>query len=158
MKRLNSLVRGTLVCAVVGGCALVAWHPSRPTFAGEKQSGKPAEWERVTFESGRVKGDVLVFRAWKSAPSDPKWPQLALLRMPPAIYKEFRNDTKVFKAFIDGTNTGKLVFDAAVTITEGCKLPEPGDEKSGEISWLVTIDHRQSRCSCTAFSEQAIVK
>jgi hypothetical protein len=135
----------------------VAWHPIQPSFADEKQTAKPATWEHVTFKSQRGnEEDVLVLRVWKSAPSDPKWPQLALLRLPPAVYKEFRNDTKVFKEFVDGTQTGKLVFDAPVTITEGCKLLEPGNEESVDVSWLLTIDHRQSRCSCTALPEHAI--
>jgi hypothetical protein len=156
MKRLNILIPGTLVSALILVCALVVWHTSQPSFADEKQSAKPAKWEHVTFKSEMGKEeDVLVFGVWKSAASDPKWPQLALLRLPPAVYKEFRNDTKVFKAFVDGTQTGKPVFDAPVTITEGCKLPEPGEEKSDDVSWLVTIDHRQSRCSCTALPEHA---
>ena len=157
MKRLNILIPGTLVGALMLVCVLVEWHTSQPSFADEKQSARPAKWEHVTFKSEMGKEeDVLVLRVWKSAVSDPKWPQLALLRLPPEVYKEFRNDTKVFKAFVDGTQTGKPVFDAPVTITEGCKLPEPGDEKSGEVSWLVTIDHRTSRCACTALQEHAI--
>jgi hypothetical protein len=138
MKRINILITGTLVCALV-----VAWHTSQPSFADEKQTAKPAKWEHVTFKSERGKDeDVMVLEVWKSAASDPKWPQLALLRLPPAVYKEFRNDTKVFKV--------------PVTITEGCKLLEPADEKSDDVSWLVTIDHRQSRSSCTALPEHAI--
>jgi hypothetical protein len=152
MKRINILITGTLVCALV-----VAWHTSQPSFADEKQTVKPAKWEHVTFKSERGKDeDVMVLEVWKSAASDPEWPQLALLRLPPAVYKEFRSDTKVFKAFVDGTQTGKPVFDAPVTITEGCKLLEPADEKSDDVSWLVTIDHRQSRSSCTALPEHAI--
>lgn len=157
MKRFNILIPGTLVCALVWMCALAVWHASQPSFADEKQNNKQAAWEHVTFKSEMGKEvEVQVLRVWKLAASDPKWPQLALLRMPPAVYKEFRSDTKVFKAFVDGTQTKKPVFDAPVTITEGCKLPEPGDEKSGEVSWLLTIDHRQSKCSCTAFPERAI--
>ena len=153
MKRLNILIPGTLVCALIFVCALVVWHASQPSFADEKQN---ANWKHVTFKSERGKEeDVLVLEVWKSAAGDPKWPQLALLRLPPAVYKEFRNDSKVFKAFVDGTQTGKPVFDALVTITEGCKLPEPGGEKSDDVSWLVTIDHRQSLCSCTALLEHA---
>jgi hypothetical protein len=156
MKR-HILIPGTLVCAVILVCGLVVWHTSQPSFADENQSAKPAKWEHVPFTSKISKEeDVLVLGIWKSAASDPKWPQLALLRLPPSVYKEFRNDTKVFKAFVDGTQTGKPVFDAPVTITEGCKLPEPGDEKSNDVSWLVTIDHRQSLCSCTAIPEHAI--
>jgi hypothetical protein len=157
MKRLNILIPRTLICTLILACAVGVWHTSQPSFAGEKQSAKPTKWEHVNFKSDLGKDeDVLVLRVWKSAPSDPKWPQLALLRLPPAVYKEFRNDTKAFKAFVDGTQIGKPVFDAPVTITEGCKLPEPGDEKSDDVSWLVTIDHRQSRCSCTALPEHAI--
>jgi hypothetical protein len=157
MKRLNILIPWTFVCALILVCALVVWHTSQPSFADEKQSAKPTTWEHVTFKSEMGKEeDVLVLRVWKSAPSDPKWPQLALLRLPPAVYKEFRYDSKVFKAFVDGTQTGKPVFDAPVTITDGCKLPKPEDEKSDDVSWLVTISHRQSRCSCTALLEYAI--
>src|SRR6202008_1756958 len=121
---------------------------SRSSFADEKQIARPTKWEHVTSKSGMGKEqDVLVLRIWKSAASDPKWPQLALLRLPPTVYEQFRNDTKVFKAFVDGTQTGKPVFDAPVTITDGCKLPEPEDKKSDDVSWLVTIEHRVSRCS-----------
>src|SRR6267143_1796429 len=149
MMRLNILIPGTLVCALILACALVAWHTSQPSFADEEQSAKPAKWEHVTFKSKMGKEeDVLVLGVWRSAASDPKWPQLALLRLPPAVYKEFRNDTNVFKAFVDGTQTKKPVFDALVAITEGCKLPEPGGEKSDDVSWLVTIENRQRRCSC----------
>jgi hypothetical protein len=156
MTRLNILIPGTLVCALILACALAAWHTSQPSFADEKQSAKPAVWEHVTFKSEVGKEeDVLVLRVWRSAASDPKWPQLALLRLPPAVYQKFRDDTNVFKAFVDGTQTGKPVFDAPVTITEGCNLPSPGDEKSNDLSWLVTLDHRQSHSSCTALPEQA---
>jgi len=94
-------------------------------------------------------------RLWKSAAADPNWPQLALLRLPPAVYKKFREDTNAFKAFIDGTQTHKPVFSASVTITDGCKLPEPENEQSDGVSWLVIINHRQSHSICTAFLEQA---
>jgi hypothetical protein len=157
MKRINILITGTLLCALILVCAPVVWHTSQPSFADEKQTAKPTTWEHVTFKSQRGnEEDVLVLRVWKSVASDPKWPQLALLRLSPAVYKEFRNDTNVFKAFVDGAQTGKSVFDAPVTITEGCKLLEPGDEESEDVSWLVTIDHRQSRSSCTALPEHAI--
>jgi hypothetical protein len=155
MKRLN-ILSGTLVCALILACALVVRHTSQPSFAHEKQSAKPGEWEHVTFKSDIGKPeDVLVLRVWRTAANDPKWPQLALLRLPPAVHKKFRDDTKVFKAFVDGTQTKKPVFDADVTITEECKLPEPGDQQSDDVSWLVTIEHRQSRCSCTALLERA---
>jgi hypothetical protein len=154
MKRINILITGTLVCALILVCALVVWHPSQLSFADETQNVKPATWKHVTFRSEMgKKEDILVLGVWNSSASDPKWPQLALLRLPPAVYKEFRNNTKVFKAFVDGTQTGKPVFDAPVTITEGCKLPEPEDEKSDDVSWLVTLDHRHSLCSCTALLE-----
>ena len=156
MKRLNILIRGTLVCALMLACALQVWHTSQPSFADEKQSAKPAVWEHVTFKSEMGKEeDVLVLRVWRSAANDPKWPQLALLRLPAAVYKKFKDDTNVFKAFINGTQTGKLVFDAPVTITAECNLPEPGDENSDNVTWLVAIDHRQSHSSCIALREQA---
>jgi len=156
MKRLNILIPGTFLCALILASALAVWHTSRLSFADEKQSAKPAEWEHVTFTSGIGKGeDVLVLRVWRTAANDPKWPQLALLRLPPSVYKKFRDDTNVFKAFVDGTQTNKPVFDAPVTITDGCKLPEPEDGKSDGVSWLVTIDHRQSHSICAAFLEQA---
>ena len=156
MKRLNILIPGTLVCALILACGLAVWPTSHRSLADEKQGAKPGEWEHVTFKSEMGKEeDILVLRVWRSAASDPKWPQLALLRLPPAVYKKFRDDTKVFKAFIDGTQTQKPVFNADVTITEGCKLPEPGDEKSNDVSWLITIDHRQSHSSCSALLEQA---
>jgi len=157
MKRLKILIPGTLVCTLILGSALVVGHTSRSSLADEKQIAQPTKWEHVTFKSRVGKEqDVLVLRIWKSAASDPKWPQLALLRLPPTVYEQFRNDTKVFKAFVDGTQTGKPVFDAPVAITDGCKLPEPEDKKSDDVSWLVTIEHRASRCSCTAFLEHAI--
>jgi hypothetical protein len=158
MKQLNILIPGTLVCALILVCALVVWHTSQPSFAEEKQSAKPAKWEHVTFmsEMGK-KEDVLVLRVWKSEATDPKWPQIALLGLPPAVYKELRQDPKALKAFVDGTQTGKPIFDAPVTITEGCRLPEAGDGKSAnEVRWLVTIDHRTSKCGCTALQEHAI--
>ena len=156
MKRLNILIPGTLVCALILACTLAVRRTSQLSFADEKQSAKPGEWEHVTFTSGVGKGeDVLVLRLWKSAAGDPNWPQLALLRLPPAVYKKFREDTNVFKAFIDGTQTRKPVFNASVTITDGCKLPEPEDEQSDGVSWLVIINHRPSHSDCTAFLEQA---
>ena len=86
MKRLNILIPGTLVCALIFVCALVGWHASQPSFADEKQNAKPVNWKHVTFKSERGKEeDVLVLEVWKSAAGDPKWPQLALLRLPPAI-------------------------------------------------------------------------
>jgi hypothetical protein len=157
MKRFKILIPGTLVCTLILVCALVVEHTSRSSLADEKQIAQPTKWEHVTFKSGiGIEQDVLVLRIWQSAPSDAKWPQLALLRLPPAVYAQFRNDTKVFKAFVDGTQTGKPVFDAPVAITDRCKLPEPEDKKSDDVSWLVTIEHRQSKCSCTAFLEHAI--
>jgi len=94
MKRLNILIPGTLVCAVVWVCALGVWHTSQPSFADEKQNSKPAEWEHVTFKLEMGKEvDIQVLRVWKLPTSDPKWPQLALLRLPPAAYKKFRDDT-----------------------------------------------------------------
>jgi hypothetical protein len=150
MKRI--LILGILMCA------LVVWHTSRPSLADKKQSAKPAEWEQVTFklETGKEE-NVMVLRIWDSAAGDLKWPQLALLRLPPVVYKELRKDSKALKAFIDGTQTGKPVFDAPVTITEGCKLPEPEDEKSAEkVSWLIIVSHRTSLVSCSALREHAI--
>jgi hypothetical protein len=122
-----------------------------------KQSAEPGMWERVTIKLTIGKEeDVLVLRVWKSAANDPKWPQLALLRVSPAVYKELRNDTKALKAFVDGTQTGKPVFDAPVTITDECKLPDPGNETADDVNWLICMDHRQSRCSGTAFPEHAM--
>jgi hypothetical protein len=150
MKRI--LILGILVCA------LAMWHTRLPSFADKKQSTKAAKWEEVTFKSETGKEQaVMVLRIWDSAAADPKWPQLALLRLPPAVYKEFRKDSKALKTFIDGTKTGKPIFDAPVTITEGCKLPEPDDEKSAEeVDWLVTMPHRTSKCTCTALQERAM--
>jgi hypothetical protein len=150
MKRI--LILGTLACA------LGVWHASWPSLADQKQSAKPAKWEQLTFKlaPGTVE-NVIVLRIWDSAAADPKWPQLALLRLSPAAYKQLRKDSTALKALIDGTQTGKLIFDAPVTITEGCKLPEPDDEKSAdEVSWLLTISHRISHVSCSAFPERAI--
>ena len=156
MKRI--LISGILVSALILFFAQVVLHTGEPSLADEKQSAKPAQWEQITFkpEIGKEES-LLVLRIWKSAASDPKWPQLALLRLPPAAYKELRKDSKALKVFIDGTQTGKPIFDASVTITENCKLPEVDEATSAEdVNWLVTIDHRESRCSCTAFLEHAI--
>jgi hypothetical protein len=139
-------------------CSLILWPTSRPFPAEQKQSAKPAEWEKVTFkpETGK-EVNVMVLRIWDSAAADPKWPQLALLRLPPPVYIQLWKDPKALKAFIDGTQTGKLIFDATVTITDGCKLPEPKDEKSAEeVSWLVILSHRTSHVSCSALPEHAI--
>src|ERR1700741_350181 len=108
MKRILTL--GILVCA------LAAWHTSQPSLADKKQGAKSAKWEQVTFksETGKVE-NVMVLRIWDSAAGDTKWPQLALLRLPPAVYKELQKDSKALKAFIDGTQTGKPIFDAPVT-------------------------------------------
>jgi hypothetical protein len=156
MKRI--LISGTLVSALILLFAQVGWDTGKPSLVDEKQSAKPAKWEQITFKSEIGKEEsVLVLRVWKSAASDSKWPQLALLRLPPPAYKELRKDSKALKAFIDGTQTGKPVFDAPVTITDNCKLPEVEEATSAEdVTWLVTIDHRESRCSCTAFLEHAI--
>src|SRR5438552_13130658 len=68
MKRLNILIPGTLVCALIFVCALVGWHASQPSFADEKQNAKPVYWKHVTFKSERGKEeDVLVLEVWKSA-------------------------------------------------------------------------------------------
>jgi hypothetical protein len=139
-------------------CALVVWHASRPSLADSKQSAKAAKWEQVTFkpEVGKEE-NVMVLRIWDSAAADSKWPQLALVRLPVAGYKELMKDPKALKTFIDGAQTGKPIFDAPVTITEGCKLPKPEDEKSAsELSWLVTVSHRTSQVSCSAIPELAI--
>jgi hypothetical protein len=150
MKRI--LIPGILLCA------LAVWCTSQLSLADNKQSAKAAQWEQVTFKSETDKEEAaMVLRIWDSVAGDPKWPQVALLRLSPAVYKELRKDPKGLKAFIDGTQTGKPIFDAPVTITEGCKLPEPDDEKSAEaVGWLVTIVHRTSRCSCSALRERAI--
>ena len=150
MKRI--LTFGILVCA------LVFWHTTRPSLADQKQSAKPAQWEKVTFEVEKGKEvNAMVLRIWDSAASDPKWPQLALLRLPPPAYEKLWKDSKTLKAFIDGKQTGKPIFDAPVTITDGCKLPEPKDEKSTEeISWLIIVSHRTSHVSCSALPEHAI--
>ena len=150
MKRI--LIPGILLCA------LAVWCTSQLSLADNKQSAKAAQWEQVTFKSETGKEEAaMVLRIWDSVAGDPKWPQVALLRLPPAVYKELRKDPKGLKAFIDGTQTGKPIFDAPVTITKGCKLPEPDDEKSAEaVGWLVTIVHRTSRCSCSALRERAI--
>lgn len=139
-------------------CSLAVWCTSQLSLADIKQSAKAAQWEQVTFKSETGKEEAaMVLRIWDSVAGDPKWPQVALLRLSPAVYKELRKDPKGLKAFIDGTQTGKPIFDAPVTITEGCKLPEPDDEKSAEaVGWLVTIVHRTSRCSCSALRERAI--
>jgi hypothetical protein len=138
--------------------ALAVWHTSQPSLADKKQDDKSAKWEQVTFklETGKAE-NAMVLRIWDSAAGDPKWPQLALLRLPPMAYKELSKDSKALKVFIDGTRTGKPIFDAPVTITEGCKLPELEDEKSAEeVSWLVFLSHRTSRVSCRALREYAI--
>jgi hypothetical protein len=150
MKRV--LILGVLTCA------LVVWHISRTSLADEKQNAKPTKWEQVIFkfETGKEE-KVLVLRIWDSAGADTKWPQLALVRVPPAVYKELVKDSTALKTFIDGTQTGKPIFDAPVTITEGCKLPKPEDIKSAEeLSWLMTLSHRTSRISCSAIPELAV--
>jgi hypothetical protein len=150
MKRI--LILGTLACTLVMG------HASWSSLADKKESAKAAKWEQVTFKLDKGKEEsAMVLRIWDSAAADPKWPQLALLRLSPAAYKELRKNSTALKAFIDGTQTGKLIFDAPVTITEGCKLPKPEDEKSAEeVSWLLTISHRTSHVSCSALRERAI--
>jgi hypothetical protein len=106
--------------------------------------------------TGKEEG-VGVLRIWNSSAADAKWPQLALLRLSTGVYDELRKDPKELKSFVDGTKTGKPIFDAPVTITENCKLPEPSDQKvDGDVKWLVTMDHRTSRCSCNAILERAI--
>ena len=119
---------------------------------------KNAQWEEVLFKSRTGRQEkVLVLRLWDSAANDPKWPQLALLRLPPAVYREFQSNSDSLKAFVDGSDTGKPIFNAAVTITQACKLAEPGDQQSDDdLTWVVTINHRTSRCSCSAFPEYAI--
>ena len=150
-------MKRTLILAILV-CALAVWHASRLSLADTKQSAKAAKWEQVTFkpEVGKEE-NVMVLRIWDSAAADAKWPQLALVRLPAVAYKELMKDPKALKTFIDGTQTGKPIFDAPVTITEGCRLPKPEDEKSAaELSWLVTLSHRTSRVSCSAIPELAI--
>ena len=146
-----------LILAILA-CALAEWHASRPSLADSKQSAKAAKWEQMTFKPEVGKEEhVMVLRIWDSAAADSKWPQLALVRLPAAGYKELMKDPKALKTFIDGTQTGKPIFDAPVTITEGCRLPKPEDEKSAaELSWLMTVSHRTSRVSCSAIPELAI--
>jgi hypothetical protein len=149
MKR--SLIPGILVCA------FFLWHTSQPSFASKQKTSKSAAWEQVTFMSADgTAQQVQVLRLWDSKAADPRWPQLALLRLSPVSYKEIQKDPKLLKAVVDGTPSGTPVFDKPVTITEECKLPESQDEKTDDVSWLVTIDHRQSRCSCVALREQAL--
>lgn len=137
--------------------ALVILHTDQLSLADKKQSTNAAKWESVTFKSATGDVEVKVLRIWDSPAGDPKWPQLALLRLPPAAYKELRKDSDALKAFIDGTQTGKPIFDAPVTITEACKLPEPGDRKSAEgTDFIVLTGHRTSRVSCTTLEEQAM--
>jgi hypothetical protein len=152
MRPLNILLFLLVVCF-----ATVMQAQTPAPKSGPKQRVQPAEWEHVTFKSETGKDeDVMVLRIWNSSAGQPKWPQLALLRLPPTVYKEFRKDALALKAFIDGTQTGKPIFKDPVTITENCKFPEAEDEKSAEeVSWMVIIDHRQSRCSCTALRELA---
>jgi hypothetical protein len=147
MKRI--LVFGALVCA------MCACHVSSPSSADEKPS---AQWDPVTIklESGDAER-VLVLRIWDSPARDPKWPQLALLRMSPRGYKELRKDSKALKSFIDGDKTKKPVFDAPVTITDQCKLPEPDAGDFGDdASWVIIVSHRVSMCSCSALRERTI--
>jgi hypothetical protein len=155
MKRI--LIPGTFVFTLILLFAFLARHTSQPVLADEKQSANPAKWEHLTFKSevGRDE-DVSVLRLWDSAASDSRWPQLALLRLSPTAYKELSKDSKTFKVFIDGTQTGKPIFDAPVTITENCKLPAAAEKYAEGVGWLVTVDHRQSRCGCTALQEQEI--
>jgi hypothetical protein len=150
MKKL--LIPGILACATLVG------HTGQPSLADKKQSDKAAKWEQVTvkLEDGK-EVNVLVLKLWDSAAADPKWPQLALARLPPSVYNVFRNDSKALKTFVEGTQTGKPLFDASVTITENCVLPGMDDGASkGETSSLVMLSHRVSHVSCTALQEQAI--
>jgi hypothetical protein len=139
-------------------CVLILWHLTELSFASKDKNSGAAQWEVIPFKTMTGKQEkVLVLRLWDSAANDPKWPQLALLRLPPAVYKEFQGNSSTFKAFVDGSDTGKPIFNAAVTITQGCKLPEPEDQQpDDDFSWVVTINHRTSRCSCSAFPEYAI--
>jgi hypothetical protein len=132
-------------------------RPTRRAHRAAKKQ-KAANWEPVTFKSeARDDEVVMVLRIWDSAAGDPKWPQVALLRMSPLVYKEFKKDFLSFKAFIDGTQTGKPIFDAPVTVTKGCKFPEPNDEHPvEEVSWLIMLTHRASFCSCVALQERAM--
>lgn len=150
MKRI--LIPGILVCV------LLVWHMGRPSLADKLKSDQAAKWEPITFKSSAGKEiNVSVLRIWKSAAADPKWPQLALVRLPPAAYKELWKDTKALKTFVDGAQTQKPIFDAPVTITENCKLPEPEDEKvEDDTTWLLTLSHRTSHASCSAIHEHAI--
>src|SRR6266849_11135015 len=145
MKRI--LVLGVMVFALCGWLMSASSADKKPA---DKKSA--AMWEPITFklESGETES-ILVLRIWDSPARDPKWPQLALLRMSPRAYKELRKDSKALKSFIDGDKTKKPVFDAPVTITDGCKLPEPdAGDSADEASWVVTVDHRVSLCRCSA--------
>jgi len=147
MKKI--LVFGAVVFVVCG------WHAGSRSFADEKP---PARWEPVTIklESGDTE-NVWVLRIWDSPARDSKWPQLALLRVSPRAYKELRTNSKALKSFIDGDKTKKPVFDASVTITDGCKLPEPdASDSADDASWVIIVSHRVSRCSCSALRERAI--
>src|SRR6266849_7077173 len=132
MKRI--LVLGVMVFALCGWLMSASSADKKPA---DKKSA--AMWEPITFklESGETES-ILVLRIWDSPARDPKWPQLALLRMSPRAYKELRKDSKALKSFIDGAKT-KPVFDADVTITEGCKLPEPEDHSADDTSWLMIV-------------------
>lgn len=147
MRRI--MVFGAVLFAICG--CYTSWR----SFADEKS---PATWDSVTIklESGDTER-VLVLRIWDSPARDPKWPQLALLRMSPRAYKALRKDSNALKSFIDGDKTKGPVFDAPVTITDGCKLPEPDTgDSADDASWVVTVDHRVSKCSCSALRERAI--
>jgi hypothetical protein len=147
MKRI--LVFGALAFAIS------VCHTNWQSSAGEKPS---ANWDPVTIklESGDTE-KVLVLRIWNSPAHDPKWPQLALLRMSPRAYKELGKDSRALKSFIDGDKTKKPVFDATVTISDGCKLPESdAGDSADDATWVVIVSHRVSVCSCSALRERAL--
>ncbi len=143
-----------VVCIIV--FAICGFRMAWQSHANEKSA---ATWEPITFtlQSGQTE-NILALRIWDSPARDPKWPQLALLRMSPKAYNELRKDSKRLKAFIDGDKTKKPVFDAPVTITSDCKLTEPEGTPEGDTSLLVIVSHRTSMCSCTALKERAIAQ
>jgi hypothetical protein len=124
------------------------WYRGRPSFADDKG---PAKWETVTVTVKSVKHEFQVLKLWNSTADDPSWPALTLLRLPPKVYEEFREDPK---GFIDGDYQGPRLYNTAVHITGRCLLPEAkekGKEKgdADETSWLVIFDDRRSHVACT---------
>ena len=122
MKKLLTLKAAVFLLLVLHLCPPAAGQ-------GKKSDGEtPAAW--VTLKPG-----LKVLRLWESV--GPEWPQVAVLRLSDAQYKEFAKDrTKFINAnHIFPKDVNKVIAHSELP------LPDLKDCEPVEDEWLVPIEH-----------------